>query len=362
MFIDAAQSRTSGARLARRLTVVAVWTAFALAGAACAATNFLDPEGPRYYETAPSANERTAPADSGGPLRVVTFNIEYGREIDGAIRLIQAAEALRSPDILLLQEMSSAGVIRIAAGLGLNYLYYPSGIHPQARQEYGTAILSPWRLEEPQKLLLPHGAAVTGMRRAVTVATVLWREVRIRVFSVHLPAPMSIDETQRRAQVQRILESADRRPGPVIVAGDFNSRAVGPWFERDGFAWTTKDLPGTSRGPGFWLSFDHLFVRGMGAAGGNASTGYVEAPGISDHRPVWVRLRPASLATAPRAGNIRMGYDHPHHALPCQDPAGVPAANGHRDPPARPERRPAQACAGDSGSRPALAVEHAFRE
>ena len=34
-------------------------------------------------------------------------------------------------------------------GLGLNYLYFPSGIHPQARQEYGTAILSPWPIESP---------------------------------------------------------------------------------------------------------------------------------------------------------------------------------------------------------------------
>jgi vancomycin resistance protein VanJ len=272
----------------------AVWAILALAGAACTATNFLDPEGPRYYESARPAKQSGADATGDPALRVVTFNIKYGRGIEGAIGILQATDALRNPDILLLQEMSSAGVARIAAGLGLNYLYFPSGIHPQAHQEFGTAILSPWPIEEPAKLVLPHGAAITGMRRAVTVATVRWRDVPVRVFSVHLPGPMSIDAAQRREQVERILDAAGRLPGPVIVGGDFNSRSVGPWFEQDRFLWLTKALPGTSRGPGFWLSYDHVFVRGLGAARATPAAGYVESAGVSDHRVVWVRLEPAA--------------------------------------------------------------------
>ena len=268
----------------------AVWAAFALTGPACTATNFLDPEGPRYYGTATSAKPDDAPLDTAAALRVVSFNIEFGREVEGAIQLIRTTETLRSPDLLLLQEMSSAGVMRMARELGLNYLYVPSGIHPQARQEYGTAILSPWLIEAPAKLMLPHAAAVTGMRRAVTVATVHWREDPIRVYSVHLPAPLAITKAQRREQVTLILEAAGRDPGWVIVAGDFNSRDVGPWFEQAGFIWVTHALSGTVRRFGRKFSLDHVFVRGLTPHGDVPPAGCVEATGVSDHCAVWTRL------------------------------------------------------------------------
>lgn len=270
-----------------------------LASPACTATNFLDPEGPRYYENAESAKRGARSTRSAGALRLVTFNLEYGREVDAAIALIQASDALSDPDILLLQEMAGAGVIRIAEALGFNYLYYPSGIHPQARQEFGTAILSPWPIVNPSKLVLPHGAAFTGLRRAATAATVQWGNVPIRVYSMHLPSPMAIGEQQRRDQVELVLDSVRQTAGLVIVAGDFNSRSIGPRFERDGFAWITKSIPGTSRGPGMWLSYDHVFAARFDAARGAWSAGCVDAPGVSDHRAVWARLDPPVMTRAP---------------------------------------------------------------
>jgi len=227
----------------------------------------------------------------GDALRLVTFNIEFGREIDGAIRLLRTAESLRNPDVLLLQEMSSAGVATIADRLGLNYLYFPSGIHPQARQEYGTAILSPWPIDDPSKLPLPYGAVFTGMRRAVTVATIRWREHPVRVYSVHLPARMAISGGQRREQAALILDDARRDPGPVIVAGDFNSRDVAKWFQGEGFDWVTQGVPGTSRFLRRWFQIDHVFAKGFNTEGERSPAGCVEAEGISDHRAVWARLR-----------------------------------------------------------------------
>jgi endonuclease/exonuclease/phosphatase family metal-dependent hydrolase len=264
----------------------------ALAGSACRATNYLDPEGPRYYATAQSPPREDPAGEATRPLRVVTFNIEYGREVERAASLIRGNEALRDPDILFLQEMDGAGVARLAADLGLNYLYYPSGIHPSVKQEFGTAILSPWPIENPAKIVLPHGAAVTGMRRAVTAATIRWGLVPIRAYSVHLPSPMAISLDERRDQIRTIADAALGTPGPVVVAGDFNGRSIGLWFEQAGYSWITNDMPGTSRGPGFWLSFDHVFTRGLQPAGDPPYAGFVEAAGISDHRAVWVRLNP----------------------------------------------------------------------
>jgi endonuclease/exonuclease/phosphatase family metal-dependent hydrolase len=272
----------------------------ALAGHACTATNFLDPEGPRYYETRDSAKrDDAAAAGAGAPLRIVTFNLEYGREIEGALRLIRDSDALRSPDLLLLQEMSGEGVVRIAAGLGLNYLAFPSGIHPQAHQEYGTAILSPWPIEEPDKLMLPHGAAITGMRRAVTIATVRWRGGPIRVYSVHLPGPLSISAEERREQVQLIIDAARGDEGLVIVAGDFNSGVVGPWFEQDRFTWVTAAVRGTAHRFGHRFPFDYVFAKGLGPAGDGSTAGCVEARGVSDHCAVWVMLAPQPPRPSP---------------------------------------------------------------
>jgi endonuclease/exonuclease/phosphatase family metal-dependent hydrolase len=292
---SAAWRPAAGAGLARTAArsqaAAAIWTALALAGAACTATNFLDPEGPRYYETDRSAKPAAATRGPGADLLVVSFNIEFGREIEGALSLFKATDALRHPDILLLQEMSGSGVVRMAAGLGMNYLYFPSGIHPQARQEYGTAILSPWPIEAPSKLPLPYGAVFTGMRRAVTAATTRWRDHPVRVYSVHLPARMAVSAGQRRQQVALILDAARRDPGPAIVAGDFNSPAVDGLFEQEGFEWVTRAIPGTARFMRRWYQIDHVFARGLRAADDGPPAGYVDAPGISDHRAIWARLR-----------------------------------------------------------------------
>jgi endonuclease/exonuclease/phosphatase family metal-dependent hydrolase len=272
--------------------------------------NFLDPEGPRYYDTSRSAKAGSAEPGAARTLKVVTFNVEYGREIEAAMQLLRTSEALRDPDIVFLQELSSAGVVQLAGGMGLNYLYFPSGVHPQTRQEFGTAILSPWPIEKPAKLLLPHGAAITGLRRAVTAATIWWGDVAIRAYSVHLPSPMAISVDERREQIEVILDAARSGPGPAVVAGDFNSGSAVQWFERRGFTWLTRGLPGTSRGPGMWLPYDHVFAKGFEAVRGTWTAGTVEAGGVSDHRAVWARL---AAALQPRSAR-RLGAFAPSHA------------------------------------------------
>jgi hypothetical protein len=58
-------------------------------------------------------------------LRVVTFNIQFARHIDSAMALLATAEPLAGADIITLQEMDAPGTSRIAAALGMSYVYYP---------------------------------------------------------------------------------------------------------------------------------------------------------------------------------------------------------------------------------------------
>jgi len=263
-----------------------------LAGPACVTThNYLDPTGPRYegsYAPSPAADERVPPADA---LRVVTFNIEYGRKIEGAVSLLHETEALRTADILLLQEVDPAGVGRMAHELCLNYVYFPAGVHPFSKRDFGTAILSPWPIEDPRKIVLPYAAFFTNLRRAATSATVLRGPDRIRAYSVHLPAPGAVSDDERHEQVRIILNDAATSADAVVIGGDFNSRSVGKWFEEAGYHWLTRSLPGTERRFGIWWSLDHVFARGLGPAPDGGPAGFVESAGTSDHRVVWARLR-----------------------------------------------------------------------
>jgi endonuclease/exonuclease/phosphatase (EEP) superfamily protein YafD len=275
---------------------VALALAAWLAAAACVKThNYLDPTGPKYEGSyvAPGAPGTGRSAD--GPTLVVTLNIEYAREIDKAIALLRDSAPLKDFDILLLQEMDAPGVERIARALQLNYLYFPSTIHPMAKHDYGAAVLSPWPLDEARKLVLPYAAFGTRARRAATSAVAHRGTLRIRAVAVHLPAPGAVRDEEREEQVRLLIKDVEDFPGPVIVGGDFNSRAPGRLFIQGGFLWATDHLPGTSRGLGRWWSNDHIFARGFAPSADGPAAGVVDSAGASDHRAVWVRLAPQNV-------------------------------------------------------------------
>jgi len=276
------------------------WTAtlaVAASGFACAAAvNYLDPSGPRYLH---SREGPAGPADpAASPLRVVSFNIAYAIEIDQAIEVLRTSEPLRGPDILALQEMDAPGTERIARALGMNAVYFPSGVHPKHERDFGCAVLSPWPLEEPRKILLPHGARVSGLRRSAVSAVVVRGGQRIRAYSLHLPSPLAISGGSRRHQLRVLAEDAASAEGPVVIAGDFNSHGKVGELAKAGFAWVTRDAGDTARlrllGVGLGgLSYDHVLARGLRLVSGPGTMGIVQDNrGASDHKPIWAVLEP----------------------------------------------------------------------
>jgi len=226
----------------------------------------------------------------------VSFNIAYAIEIERAIEVLRASEPLRDPDILALQEMDAPGTERIARALGLNAVYFPSGVHPKHERDFGCAVLSPWPLEEPRKLVLPHGARVSGLRRAAVSATVVRGSQRIRAYSLHLPSPLAISGGSRKEQLRALAADAASAAGPVVIAGDFNSHDTVEELAKAGFAWVTRDVGATARFrllgvPLAGLSYDHVLARGLRPVSGPGATGVVaDNRGASDHRPVWAVL------------------------------------------------------------------------
>jgi endonuclease/exonuclease/phosphatase family metal-dependent hydrolase len=275
----------------------------AASGPGCAAVNYLDPAGPLHVV----AREGTVPVDPPSTaLRVVSFNIAYAVEIDRAIAVLRDSEPLRRPDVLALQEMDAPGTERIARALGMNSVYFPSGVHPKYDRDFGCAILSPWALEGPRKVVLPHGARGSGLRRSATSAVVVRGSERVRVYSVHLPSPLAVSGGSRKAQLRALAADAASSDLPVVIVGDFNSHDKVEELARAGFAWVTRQAGDTARfrlfGIGLLgLSYDHVLARGLEAAPGKDAVGVVQDNrGASDHKPVWAVLVPAGKAAPAR--------------------------------------------------------------
>ena len=252
--------------------------ALAAALAQCApALNYTDPRAPLY------SGGRGIVGERGAGLRIVTFNIAYARRVDEALGCL-ARPPLADADVVLLQEMHVGAVERMAAALGMHYVYAPSSVRP-GQNDMGTAVLSPWPVDAAEKLILPHTTRVIGRGRAATLATVHVNGRPIRVYSLHLGSPLGLGGDQRGDQAEAVLAHARAWDGPVIAGGDLNSHSVGDRFEAAGFRWLTKAI-GNTVGP---FSFDHVYVRGLeGAADVGVARDCREA---SDHRPVWTVLR-----------------------------------------------------------------------
>ncbi len=267
----------------------------AASGPGCAAVNYLDPAGPLHVVAREGPPLADPPSTA---FRVVSFNIAYAVEIDRAIEVLRETEALREPDVLALQEMDAPGTERIARALGLNSVYFPSGVHPKHDRDFGCAVLSPWPLEEPRKVVLPHGARGSGLRRSATSAVVVRGSERVRVYSVHLPSPLAVSGGSRKDELRALAADAASSDLPVVIVGDFNSHDKVGELAKAGFAWVTRDVGDTTRfslfGLGlFGMSYDHVLARGLEAAPGKDSVGVVaDNRGASDHRPIWAVLVP----------------------------------------------------------------------
>ena len=274
------------------LALLGLGTAGLLGGCA-SMTNLTSPGGPRFEGSYAAPLAYVAAA---GPVRVVSFNIKFAREIDSAIAVLQG-DSLRGADIVALQEMDEAGVERIARTFRLNYAYYPASIHPASGKYFGPAVLSRWPIRRSWKVLLPHPGWTRGQRRTATAAEVLVQGSPMLVYALHLETPVQISETERRDQVMTIVRDAASHPGPVVLAGDFNGSTVGPVLERQGYVWETARVGPTVA----WFSWDHIFTRGLPGTS-PVSAGVVrEIRGASDHHPVWAVLPGAAGDVAARS-------------------------------------------------------------
>jgi endonuclease/exonuclease/phosphatase family metal-dependent hydrolase len=252
--------------------------------------NYPSPLGPRYAGV-PAAPSPAAPR--GTQLRVVTYNVQWGKHVDRAINVLSTRPPLPGADVILLQEMDADGTRRIAEALGMSWVYYPAVVHPKLGHDFGNAVLSRWPIVADEKLMLPHIGGLRHAQRIATAATVLVGTTRVRVYSTHLGTPSDIRPSRRRDQADMILADAAGYPF-VIVAGDMNSHGIGQEFVAGGFVWPTEHNGFTTA----VFNWDHIFLKGFPPARDEPFRGVVrDTLGTSDHDPVWAlaQLPPSPL-------------------------------------------------------------------
>lgn len=228
---------------------------------------------------------------------VVSYNIEYADDIDGAIADLGGDPQLAAADILLLQEMDADGTERLARTLGCNYVYWPAFVHRHHGRVFGTAVLSRWPIVGQDAVVLPHANPVDGHRRLAAAADIVIDNRVLRAVSVHL-STVVVDLEKRLQQIDVIIDSLQTVAGPVIIGGDFNSATdyEGTLFRRSmrKAGYREARLPAgrtASGGPLDWVGYDfvldYIFSRDLQAL----ETGIVRSTTASDHYPVWAVFR-----------------------------------------------------------------------
>ena len=255
-------------------------TVLALLALGCAsAHNYVEADRPLYEV---SFGVAPGPRDE---IRVVTYNIEFGRNVAAAIEVLRSQPALRDPDVLLLQEMDAPGVETIARSLSLNSVYYPASLSPKTNRDLGEAVLSPGPIEERWKIRLPHLSRFSGHARSAVGVRIRIGDRHVRVYSVHLGTPINLSPQQRRDQLEAVLEDAEKAAvgDAVIIGGDFNDKKMAERVASRGLVWPTRDIGRTTA----YFSFDHVLALGLEPVPGVSAGVAREAKGVSDHLPVW---------------------------------------------------------------------------
>jgi endonuclease/exonuclease/phosphatase family metal-dependent hydrolase len=236
-------------------------------------------------------------------LRVATFNIHHGVGIDGVLDLARIAATVErtGAEVVGLQEVDRhwsqrsnfvdqatwlADVLGMDLAFGANLDLDPPA--PGApRRQFGTAILSAYRIRATTNTLLPR--PLGGEQRGLLEAQIKVRGIPVRVFNTHLQHDSQVE---RLAQVARIRELLPTAKESVVLLGDLNATPSTP--EIAGLtdllvdAWVTA---GVGDGFTFDAATPHARIDYVMSSGNVvARTAAVVTTDAADHLPVVVDL------------------------------------------------------------------------
>jgi len=163
---------------------------------------------------------------NAGFVRVMTWNIHGGVGTDGRFDIERITNTIKrhEPDVIAIQEVDSRKLVAGARSPFelLREAVGEHGIHAKsittADGDYGQMLVSRWPLKASEVHDISH--ANREPRRAIETE-VCADAGSFRVIAAHLGLNLS----ERRFQVQRLLEIVKKHPTTTVMLGDFND-----WF------------------------------------------------------------------------------------------------------------------------------------
>lgn len=159
-------------------------------------------------------------------LRVLTFNLWIGAEIERRLAHVTSAIAAIRPDAVLLQEVRIGPSVRntaeqIAAGLGWSGVAFASQMPADKPELQGVAIIAPAPLHSVQATPLPHKEGI--LTYIMLSARLAHAGRQVALHTTHLRW-RPLDSKMRSDQARAVLSVMRAYGGDVqIVGGDFNA-------------------------------------------------------------------------------------------------------------------------------------------
>jgi endonuclease/exonuclease/phosphatase family metal-dependent hydrolase len=232
-------------------------------------------------------------------LRVASFNIHHGVGLDGVLDLARIAAVVEQTGagVVGLQEVDNHWSARsnfvdqatwLAERLGMHVAFGANlDLDPPApgapRRQFGTAILSAYRIRAQTNTLLPR--PLGGEQRGLLEVLTKVRGIPVRVFNTHLQHDSQVERLAQVDQIRQVLSTANES---VILLGDLNATPDTP--EIAGLtdllvdAWVTA---GVGDGFTFDAATPHARIDYVMSSGNVvARTAAVLTTDAADHLPV----------------------------------------------------------------------------
>ncbi len=246
-------------------------------------------------------------------LRVVTYNVLMGIEVEELAAYVAQSPELGPADLWFIQEAEApregvSDAARLAARLGMGHVYVP--VTEQEDSESGTegiAILSRFPMRDVEVMFLRDLSELELIPSspAAMAVTVDVEGGELRVIDVHLDVGLNLPE-----RILQLRPAVLKQPSRVVIGGDFNTNdyvwaaSTAPLLPIDAVADTSQaeavddymrdiayDTPtdsfgSTWDGPIEDLRLDSVFTRGLEPGNGAVD----RELDLSDHWPVWLDI------------------------------------------------------------------------
>ncbi|HEX8748510.1 MAG TPA: endonuclease/exonuclease/phosphatase family protein, partial [Pyrinomonadaceae bacterium] len=246
----------------------------------------------------------SSPDASPSELKIVSYNMRWrsGDDLQGIIDHLKSDPEIGGAAIIGLQEADrnkkrsrNTNTARLIADeLGMYYAWAAPPLaqtSDEREEETGVAILSPYKLTDVVRLVLPHEGP-GGRRRAGIGASLRVGSHLIRAYSLH--SETRISTQKKREQLEAALIDLKNYPKvtAAVVMGDFNTlepqaiENTTRLFTEAGFETPFPNHMKTWKTLFIELKLDWIWLRGLRPS----DYGVDRKVRYSDHFPLWVRI------------------------------------------------------------------------